>query len=187
MAFFVETNYTIDIMRSRVSFILTVIITAVISIALYRPVSVLVFRVAEPYYGFPVKAGATGGKFVIRNDALGDGDFGTKRSGGRSHTGIDIQAAVGTPVYASKSGIAFCGNVPTGYGRYVMIYHPDGTQTMYGHLSNWAVGSTQQVRKGEMIGYVGKTGNAASRMMQPHLHFEIRIDGEPVAPQPLMR
>lgn len=187
MAFSVETNYTIDIMRSRVSIILTVIVTAVITIALYRPVSVLVFRAAEPYYGFPVKAGATGGTLVIRNDALGDGDFGTKRSGGRSHAGIDILAGVGTPVFASKSGIAFCGNVPTGYGRYVMIYHPDGAQTMYGHLSNWAVGSTQRVRKGEMVGYVGKTGNAKSVLMQPHLHFEIRKGGEPVAPQPLMR
>ena len=173
-------------MRRLFLFFLTVVATAVITAILYKPVSVAVFMVAEPYFGQPVKPDR-GRSIIIRNDAMGDGDYGTKRSGGRTHTGIDIQAPVGTPVYASKSGIAFCGNVPTGYGRYVMIYHPDGTQTMYGHLSNWAVSSTKQVHKGQMIGFVGKTGNAASKLMQPHLHFEIRKDGEPIDPQPLMR
>lgn len=170
---------------SRNLFFITVITTAVITAMLYQPVSLGIYRITEPYFAYPVKADHD--KLAIRNDALGDGEFGAKRSGGRTHAGIDILARVGTPVYASKSGIAFRGNVPTGYGRYVMIYHPDGLQTMYGHLTNWTVNTGQKVRRGELVGFVGKTGNAANKNIQPHLHFEIRKDGEPMDPQPLMR
>ena len=94
---------------------------------------------------------------------------------------------VGTPVYASKSGIAFCGNVPTGYGKFVLIYQPDGMQTMYGHLSNWNVSTGKKVRRGDVIGFVGKTGNAASASMQPHLHFEIRKYVTPLNPLRIIR
>jgi murein DD-endopeptidase MepM/ murein hydrolase activator NlpD len=68
-----------------------------------------------------------------------------------------------------------------------MIYHPDGMQTMYGHLSEQSVYSGKKVRRGELIGLVGKTGNAFNTYMKPHLHFEIRSHGEPVDPQKLMR
>ena len=68
-----------------------------------------------------------------------------------------------------------------------MIYHPDGCLTYYGHLSEWAAPAAKHVRKGELIGYVGKTGNAASKSMQPHLHFEIRKSGEPQDPRRLMK
>lgn len=173
-------------MDRRFSFFLTVFITAVITAILYRPASLAIFRISEPYFGCPIKP-SDSGKLVIRNDALGDGDYGTKRSGGRTHTGMDIQAAVSTPVYASKSGTAFCGVMRTGYGKYIIIFHPDGTQTMYAHLSNWAIPRVKDVRKGEIIGFVGKTGNAANRLIASHLHFEIRKEGEPVDPRHLMR
>ena len=162
--------------------LLAVAATAIITAASYRPASIAIFRLAEPRFLYPVK-----GQIVIRNDALGDGDFGTKRNGGRSHAGIDIISEVGTTVYAAKSGIAFCGNVTTGYGKYVMIYHPDGLQTIYGHLSEQTVYSGKPVRRGEPIGLVGKTGNADNRYMKPHLHFEIRSRGEATDPRPLMR
>ena len=123
----------------------------------------------------------------MRNDAVGEGDFGSKRRNGRSHSGIDIQAPVGTPVRASKSGLAFCLNVPTGYGRYILIYHPDGMLTLYGHLSEWAISPVQYVKRGDLIGYVGKTGNAASKSIEPHLHFEIRKNNVPQDPRNLMR
>ena len=164
------------------SLIITIAITALITTLAYNPLSLAIYKIGEPYFRYPVK-----GQIVIRNDSFGEGDFGTKRSGARSHTGIDILANVGTPVYAAKSGIAFCGNVPTGYGKYVMIYHPDGLQTMYGHLSEQGVYSGKRVRRGELIGLVGKTGNAANKYMEPHLHFEIRSRGEPVDPRRLMR
>ena len=172
-------------MKSRSLVFIIVPITVFITVILYTPVSIAIYKLREPYFRTPVKVD-TGG-LVIRNDIYGEGDFGAKRRNGRSHSGIDIQAPVGTPVFASKSGIAFCGNIPTGYGKYVMIYHPDGFQTIYGHLSNWAVYTTQKVCQGGLIGFVGKTGNAASKHIQPHLHFEVRRDGKSTDPQPLMK
>jgi murein DD-endopeptidase MepM/ murein hydrolase activator NlpD len=162
--------------------LLLVILSSILTASLYESVSVLIYRVSEPRFSCPIR-----GKVTIRNDSRGEGDFGTKRSNGRTHSGIDIEAPIGTPVYASKSGLVFCGNVPTGYGKYVMIYHPDGLQSFYGHLSNWAIVSPRKIRRGEIIGFVGKTGNAAYKDMVPHLHFEIRKDGEALDPRSLMK
>ncbi len=162
-----------------------VAVTVFVTVFLYNPASTLLYRLKEPYFKRPVISGSS--RIIVRNDAHGSGEFGTKRRNGRSHSGIDILAPVGTPVYAAKSGIAFRGEVPTGYGKYIMIYHPDGYQTYYGHLSGWVVRSTKRVCRGELIGYVGKTGNAASKSMQPHLHFEIRLDGAPQDPRRLMK
>ncbi|MDD5422388.1 MAG: M23 family metallopeptidase [Candidatus Omnitrophica bacterium] len=145
----------------------------------------LVYKIVEPNFSCPIKT--TGKNLVIRNDAKGDGEFGAKRRNGRTHSGIDISAGVGTPVYASRSGLLFCGNVPTGYGKYVMIYHPDGYQTIYGHLSDWSEYSVRKARRGEIIGFVGKTGNAAGKAIQPHLHFEIKKDGAAQDPRGLMK
>jgi len=161
-----------------------VIITMAITIVAYKPVSLLIFNIREPFFIRPIHASA---RMIVRNDAHGDGEFGSKRRNGRSHSGIDIYAAVETPVYAAKSGMAFKAEVPTGYGKYVMIYHPGGYQTYYGHLSDWAIKPVQRVRRGDLIGYVGKTGNASSKSIQPHLHFEIRKEGEPQDPRRLMR
>jgi murein DD-endopeptidase MepM/ murein hydrolase activator NlpD len=156
--------------------------TALVTALAYNPASVALFKLTEPYFKYPVK-----GQIVIRNDSFGEGDFGAKRRGGRSHAGIDILAEEGSDVYAAKSGVAFCGNVPTGYGKYVMILHPDGLQTMYGHLSEQTVYSGKRVRRGELIGRVGKTGNADNKFMQPHLHFEIRSRDGAVDPRGLVR
>lgn len=162
--------------------VITIALTALITALAFNPISLALFKLSEPYFRYPVK-----GQIIIRNDSYGDGEFGAKRNGGRTHTGIDILAPVGEPVYAARSGIAFCGNVPTGYGKYVMIYHPDGLQTMYGHLSEQSVYSGKKVRRGELIGLIGKTGNAGNTYMQPHLHFEIRSRGGAIDPQKLMR
>lgn len=159
--------------------------TLVAAIFLYKPASLLIYNIREPFFMRPIHTESS--KMIVRNDSHGDGEFGSKRRNGRSHSGIDILAAVGTPVYASKSGMAFRAEVPTGYGKYVMIYHPGGYQTYYGHLSDWAIKPVQHVRRGDLIGYVGKTGNASSKSMQPHLHFEIRKEGEAQDPRRLMR
>lgn len=172
-------------MKCSIVILLCVLVTAISTFLLYDPLSVVILKITEPYYGYPVRLEP--GALVIRSDAMGDGDFGAKRNNGRLHSGIDILAPSDTAVYASKSGIAFRGNVPTGYGRYVMIYHPDGAQTLYGHLSNWAINPTAKVRKGDLIGFVGKTGNASGKYIQPHLHFEIRKDGEPQDPRGILR
>lgn len=172
-------------MKSWMKFLAVAVIASAVTVFLYNPVRLLVFKITEPYFSCPIKLNSK--DLPIRNDCFGDGDFGAKRNNGRLHTGVDIQAQVGTPVFAAKSGIAFCGNVPTGYGKYVMIYHPDGLVTQYSHLAAWCVYSTQYVRKGDLIGFVGKTGNARNKLIESHLHFEIRKEGEAVDPRKLLK
>jgi len=162
-----------------------VILTVSLTFALHDPISVLLFKTNEPYFNSPIKP--RDNKIRVRGDTYGSGEFGAKRSGGRRHEGIDILAGIGTPVYASKSGLAFHGNVPTGYGQYVMIYHPDGLQTIYAHLSRSVISSPKKVRRGQLIGYSGNTGNAKNNMIEPHLHFEIRKNGTTLDPRKYIR
>lgn len=106
---------------------------------------------------------------------------------GTVHKGIDISAAgvYGKPIVAADSGrviMAGWGNYGTGYGGYgnvVAIDHGGGYTTLYGHCSRVAVSKGQQVTKGQVIAYVGSTGNSTG----PHCHFEIRVNG--VAKNPL--
>ncbi len=123
------------------------------------------------------------GSIIIRNDSFGEGHFGARRRGGRIHKGIDLWAPVGTPVMAYRRGrVIETGNHPGGYGKYVEIAHKDGFVTIYAHLSKVSVEEEELVQCGQIIGRVGKTGNASHRKIDPHLHFEIREDGLPVGP-----
>lgn len=122
------------------------------------------------------------GFIPIRHDLRGEGDFAAPRRGRRVHQGIDILAEVGTAVRAAKSGRAYTKNQPHGLGKYIEVAHPNGLVTIYAHLSDFAVKSGQKVKQGQIIGYVGKTGNARYRNIQAHLHFEIRKNGRPVDP-----
>lgn len=173
-------------MNTKKPVIVTALVVMILTAIFKDPVSGVLFHIFEPKFICPVKINSSEG-IVVRNDAGGDGEFGSKRRGGRTHSGIDIQAPVGTPVMAAKSGLAFCLNVPTGYGKYVLIYHPDSSLTLYGHLSDWNIESATKVKRGDIIGFVGKTGNAGSRYIEPHLHFEIRKDNVPQNPKGLMR
>ncbi len=109
--------------------------------------------------------------------------FGGRRNpfGGSSyelHTGQDIVAAWGRPVVAGAKGtVAFVG-WQNGYGRLVVIDHGGGLTTRYGHLSEADVVQGQEVGRGEFIGRVGSTGRSTG----PHLHYEVRINDEPVDP-----
>lgn len=118
----------------------------------------------------------------IRYDLCGDGEFGAKRNGNRTHKGLDLAAKVKSPVYASKSGWGRSFYNLAGYGNLVIINHPGKWQTRYGHLDKIALNRFQWVRQGDIIGTVGKTGNANTQGTMPHLHFEIRYDGEPLDP-----
>lgn len=94
---------------------------------------------------------------------------------GRLHGGIDIAAGgvYGQSIVAADSGtVILAGNQGDGYGNYVIIDHGNGYKTLYGHMSSVAAYTGQQVAQGEVIGYVGSTGNSTG----PHLHFEIRIN-----------
>ena len=99
-----------------------------------------------------------------------------------NHTGIDIPASRGTPIYASKSGVVITSVYGTGsawsYGNYVVVSHSDGTSTLYAHMSSRAVSQGQTVKQGDVVGYVGTTGNSTGN----HLHFEIRVNGSRVDP-----
>ena len=89
----------------------------------------------------------------------------------KGHTGIDYGCPAGTPILASEKGeVMFAGWDNTGYGNCVIIQHPDGNATLYGHLSSVSVTVGQQVKRGQLIGYSGSTGNSTG----PHLHFEAR-------------
>ena len=120
---------------------------------------------------------------IIRNDDIGEGDFGTRRRGGRKHKGIDLEAPIGTPIRAARTGkVIETGNHPSGYGKYVEMRHPDGFITIYAHLSEIDVREGKIVHRGKIIGKVGKSGNASHRLIKSHVHFEIRDDGVPVNP-----
>jgi murein DD-endopeptidase MepM/ murein hydrolase activator NlpD len=97
---------------------------------------------------------------------------------GRMHQGIDIGVGTGTPIRAAAAGtILYCG-WESGYGNHVVIDHGGNLATAYGHQSSIAAACGQQVAQGDVIGYVGCTGHCTG----PHLHFEVRINGEPVDP-----
>jgi murein DD-endopeptidase MepM/ murein hydrolase activator NlpD len=109
--------------------------------------------------------------------------FGGRRNpfGGSSyefHSGQDIDAATGDPVVASASGkVTFVG-WQNGYGQLIVIDHGGGLTTRYGHLSHIDVSQGQWIERSQFIGRVGSTGRSTG----PHLHYEIRINDEPVDP-----
>jgi hypothetical protein len=106
--------------------------------------------------------------------------------GPNRHTGQDLVAATGTPIYAAAAGYIIVmgsyGGWGGGYGNYVSIDHGGSVSTLYGHMSAYASGLAQgsYVSAGEVIGYCGSTGNSTG----PHLHFEVRVNGTPVDPAP---
>jgi len=99
------------------------------------------------------------------------------------HTGIDMVAPFGSPVYAADDGIvALVGSSSSGYGNYVVVAHTGGFNTLYGHLSTALVKVGQTVTQGTVVGLEGSTGNSTG----PHLHFELRIGQRPVDPTPYL-
>lgn len=96
---------------------------------------------------------------------------------GKGHNGIDLAAAVGTPIRAALSGtVVGTGNTDAvkgcySFGKWVMVKHANGLNTMYAHLSQISVSQGQQVDTGELLGYAGETGYATG----PHLHFGVYV------------
>ncbi len=95
------------------------------------------------------------------------------------HTGIDFRGSMGDPIHATATGTVTTAGWSGGYGQMVEINHGNGLSTRYGHLSQIAVSVGQTVRAGQVIGRLGSTGRSTG----PHVHYETRIDGEPVNPQ----
>jgi murein DD-endopeptidase MepM/ murein hydrolase activator NlpD len=97
---------------------------------------------------------------------------------GRMHEGIDLGAAYGAPIAAAGAGTVIYAGWLGGYGNLTVIDHGGGLATAYGHQSQIAVTVGQQVARGQTIGYVGSTGHSTG----PHLHFEVRVNGQAVDP-----
>jgi murein DD-endopeptidase MepM/ murein hydrolase activator NlpD len=122
----------------------------------------------------PVKQGT--GRFVYPMNGTFTSPFGMRW--GRLHAGIDIAAPIGTPIRAADGGRVAIAGVVSGYGNYTCIQHGNGLSTCYGHQSSIGVSVGQTVKKGQVIGLCGNTGHSTG----PHLHFEVRINGNPVNP-----
>ena len=102
--------------------------------------------------------------------------------GRRAHAGIDLAAPTGTPVYATADGVIGRADWFSSYGLFVSVNHGASVETRFAHLSRLAVAAGDNVKKGDLIGYVGSTGRSTG----PHLHYEVRVDGLAVNPIPYM-
>ncbi|NVK28431.1 MAG: M23 family metallopeptidase [Flavobacteriia bacterium] len=96
------------------------------------------------------------------------------------HTGLDFSAEIGTPIYATGDGTVTVARTRngSGYGRYVQIDHGFGYETLYGHMSRVSVRRGQEVKRGDVIGYVGNSGRSTA----PHLHYEVIRNGSKINP-----
>jgi murein DD-endopeptidase MepM/ murein hydrolase activator NlpD len=101
---------------------------------------------------------------------------------GRLHAGVDIGAPNGTPIYAADGGRVVLSGWTGGYGNYTCIQHTSSMSTCYAHQSRYATSTGATVKRGQLIGYVGNTGHSFG----DHLHFEVRINGNPVNPVPYL-
>jgi len=132
-------------------------------------------KVESKYEARPVISTAqVGSTFGYRSDPF------TGRA--RFHAGCDIKAHWGESVGASLAGMVQYAGWYHGYGNLIIINHGGGVTTHYAHLSSFDVQVGQRVERGQIVGRAGSTGRATS----PHLHYELRVDGNPVNPfQPL--
>ncbi len=99
------------------------------------------------------------------------------------HTGLDFRGSSGDPVRATATGKVIRAGWSGGYGRMIEIHHSNGLTTRYGHLSSIKVRAGQRVKAGQLIGLIGSTGRSTG----PHLHYETRVNSQPVDPQKFLR
>ncbi len=94
------------------------------------------------------------------------------------HRGVDLRAQYGSPILAPADGVVLYIGSKTAYGNMIVLLHGGSIATVYGHLWKFAVQPYERVQKGQLLGYTGNTGFSTG----PHLHFEVRRDGEPIDP-----
>lgn len=133
--------------------------------------SVMIGDYAHPCPGFSYVSSHFGG----RNSPGGIGST--------NHKGVDLAAASGTPIYAILDGTVETAQFNSARGYYVKLDHGGGIATISQHMTSYAVSSGQSVRKGQLIGYVGSTGNSTGA----HLHFEFHVNGVPKNPESYLK
>ena len=102
--------------------------------------------------------------------------------GSHRHTGVDLKTKANDPIYAVGDGVVTMSKNYSGYGKCIIIKHADGTETLYAHNSKNYVKEGEKVKSGQKIALTGQTGRATTE----HLHFEVRKNGKPVNPMPLL-
>lgn len=116
-------------------------------------------RLQRPLFAMPTRGLFTSG-FGYRWGAL--------------HDGVDLAGPIGTPILAASDGVVKeAGYTNSGYGAWVLLTHPDGTVTRYGHVNSWNVSVGQRVFAGDQIATIGNRGNSTG----PHLHFSVLLGG----------
>ncbi|MET0251799.1 MAG: M23 family metallopeptidase [Novosphingobium sp.] len=101
---------------------------------------------------------------------------------GALHAGLDFRGPIGAPIQAAADGTVTFAGVKGGYGNCIEITHAGGMMTRYGHMSAFKARQGQKVAAGDTIGAIGSTGRSTG----PHLHFEVRVNGEAVNPRPYL-
>ncbi|HEX8650207.1 MAG TPA: M23 family metallopeptidase [Pyrinomonadaceae bacterium] len=120
-------------------------------------------------------AGPLRGGYGVRSNPFGGSSL-------EFHKGQDISAAWGTPVVGTANGTVVIAGWQRGYGWVVYLDHGNGLSTRYGHLSRIDVAVGQTIKRGEQLGLVGSTGRSTG----PHLHYEVRMNGQPINPIPYL-
>lgn len=124
--------------------------------------------------GLPFEGSITS-TFGHRENPFGGDDVET-------HKGLDIKGPMGAAVKAMAKGEVIFAGARGGYGNCVILNHGNGLQTLYGHLSKIIVNAGQKIEIGQQIGNIGSTGRSTG----PHLHYEVRRNGQPINPQPFL-
>lgn len=122
----------------------------------------------------PVTAPKLSSDFGYRSDPF--------HGGGAFHAGLDLTGKTGEAIHAAADGVVVRAGWWAGYGKVVVIDHGNGIETRYGHMSRFHVREGDVIRQGQVIGGMGSTGRSTGT----HLHFEIRLDGRPLDPQPFL-
>jgi murein DD-endopeptidase MepM/ murein hydrolase activator NlpD len=112
------------------------------------------------------------------SSGFGDDRLSPSSGGTRPHKGVDISAPPGTRIVAPADGVVSFAGRESEYGWLICLEHGHGYSTMFGHLKDFSVKAGDHVRKGQAIGTVGMSGNSTG----PHLHYEVRIHGNPINP-----